>query len=124
MERATVPTGERVYAIGDIHGCLELLHELRQKIVADAASRPIQHNTVVYLGDYIDRGRNSKGVLDLLIREPLEGFESVHLMGNHEAFMRNFLRDGGYPMNWLWNGGDATLDSYGTGHENAEDLRQ
>ncbi len=68
---------------------------------------------MVYLGDYIDRGPDSRGVLELLIGEPLAGFESVHLLGNHEAFLLGFLDGEDLASVWLMNGGDATLRSYG-----------
>ncbi len=115
---ATVPPGTRVYAVGDCHGGLEALRELRAAIVTDSAladmiGPPAQRRVVVYLGDYIDRGPDSRGILDLLIGEPLAGFESVHLSGNHEAFMRDFLDGEDVAAVWLMNGGAETLRSYG-----------
>ncbi len=115
---ATVPPGTRVYAVGDCHGCLEALRGLRGAIVADStradARRPrARRRVVVYLGDYIDRGPDSRGVVDLLIGEPLADFVSVHLMGNHELFMRRFLDGEGSASVWVMNGGDTTLRSYG-----------
>ena len=126
---ATVPPGTRVYAVGDCHGCLEALRGLRAAIVADAARADAEapradRRVVVYLGDYIDRGPDSRGVVELLIGEPLAGFESVHLLGNHEAFMRGFLDGEDVAAVWMMNGGAATLRSYGldvaapTGPEN------
>ena len=115
---AAVPPGTRVYAVGDCHGGLEALRELREAIVADSASAdrigpPAQRRVVVYLGDYIDRGPDSRGVLDLLIGEPLVGFDTVHLLGNHETFMRGFLDGEDVASVWLMNGGVETLRSYG-----------
>ena len=115
---AKVPPGTRAYAIGDCHGCLESLHALREEIVADsdradAAGPRAQRRVVVYLGDYIDRGPDSRGLLDLLIQEPLVGFESQHLLGNHEAFMRGFLDGEDVASAWFMNGGVETLGSYG-----------
>jgi serine/threonine protein phosphatase 1 len=108
-----VPAGSRVYAIGDIHGRLDLLEALHEEIEADARHGPVQRNVVVYLGDYVDRGADSRDVIEYLIEEPLPGFESIHLMGNHEAFLLQFLEDGSVLQSWTMNGGDATLASYG-----------
>ena len=115
---AAVPPGTRAYAVGDCHGCLDALRGLREAIVADStradAQGPrAQRRVVVYLGDYIDRGPESRGVIDLLIDEPLAGFESVHLQGNHEAFMGGFLDGKDVASAWIMNGGGETLRSYG-----------
>jgi len=104
--------------VGDCHGCLEALRELRAAMVADSARADAEgpradRRVVVYLGDYVDRGPDSRGVLDLLIGEPLAGVESVHLLGNHEAFMRGFLDGEDVASVWMMNGGPATLRSYG-----------
>ena len=88
-----VPEATRVYAVGDIHGQLDLLRELRQRIRDDAAADPRERDVVVYLGDYVDRGPESRGVIELMLAEPLAGFEEVHLKGNHEEFMVAFLDD-------------------------------
>jgi serine/threonine protein phosphatase 1 len=68
---------------------------------------------LVYLGDYIDRGADSKGVVDRLIDAPLPGFECIHLKGNHEAALLDFLQDVAIGPDWLGVGGTATLQSYG-----------
>ncbi len=62
-------------------------------ILADAAERPPAENIVIYLGDYVDRGHDSRGVIEMLANHPLEGFQSIYLMGNHEDFMVRFLED-------------------------------
>lgn len=108
-----VPAGTRVYAVGDIHGRADLLGYLHGMIADDLADRPPERAVVVYLGDYIDRGSDSRGVVETLIRRPLAGVEAVHLMGNHEEFMLRFLEDPGVGQSWILNGGDATLASYG-----------
>jgi len=118
LRTAAVPPGTRVYAVGDCHGGLEALRRLRSRIVADSARAddagpPAQRRVVVYLGDYIDRGPDSRGVLDLLIGEPLADFETVHLLGNHETFMRGFLDGEDVASVWMMNGGAETLRSYG-----------
>jgi serine/threonine protein phosphatase 1 len=115
---AEVPSGTRIYAVGDCHGCLEALRELRQAIVADSAradadGQSARRRVVVYLGDYIDRGPDSRSVIDLLIGEPLAGFETIHLMGNHEALMREFLDGEDVAAVWIMNGGAETMRSYG-----------
>jgi serine/threonine protein phosphatase 1 len=107
-----VPAGTRVYAVGDVHGCAALLDRLHARIRDDARDAPERRKVVVYLGDYVDRGPDSAGVIDRLLDDPLPGFETVYLKGNHEDFMLRFLDDpsvGGY---WLMNGGGATLASY------------
>ena len=86
-----VPDDRRIYAVGDIHGRIDLLNELHALIVADAETAQNLRRTVVYLGDYVDRGPGTFDVLDVLINEPLAGFERVHLMGNHEDMMLKFL---------------------------------
>ncbi len=108
-----VPEGDRVYAIGDIHGRLDLLRNLHERIAADAAEAPDRSKTIIYLGDYIDRGLDSRGVIDCLISAPLEGVTPVYLLGNHEDTMLRFLDDLGAGAGWLQFGGDATLYSYG-----------
>ncbi len=108
-----VPEDTLVYAVGDIHGRLDLLERLHDRIAADAAASPAARKTVVYLGDYVDRGADSRGVIDLLLAAPVPGLEAVHLMGNHEALLLGFLDDAGTAGLWFANGGDDTLLSYG-----------
>ncbi len=108
-----VPPGRRVYCIGDIHGRLDLLEELHGIILKDCAGFD-GTKAVVYLGDYIDRGAQSKQVLDLLIEQPIADFELVHLLGNHEHAMLDFLRNpAGIGTAWLGFGGQVTCLSYG-----------
>ncbi len=108
-----VSPGNRVYAIGDIHGCLAPLRRLHDLIRAHAADQPAARNVVVYLGDYVDRGPDSRGVIDTLRAEPLAGFEAVYLKGNHEASLLQFLEDEQIGPQWFAYGGIATLSSYG-----------
>lgn len=110
--KPAVPEGSLVYAIGDIHGCLRLLEALHEKILADAEGRPEGRKVVIYLGDYVDRGPESRQVIDLLLDDPLPGFEAVHLKGNHEDLMLDFLDDPAQGPGWIVNGGVATLASY------------
>ena len=111
--KASVPDGTRVYAIGDSHGCVDQLAALHQAILADCEGADAERRVVVYLGDYVDRGPDSRALIDLLIERPLAGFESVHIMGNHDEFLASFLNGQGDLGLWLYNGGDATLRSYG-----------
>jgi serine/threonine protein phosphatase 1 len=110
---AEAPAGTRIYAIGDIHGQLDQLQALEALIVADAAESPAERRLIVYLGDYVDRGQDSAGVVGHLAEGPPAGFEAVYLKGNHEALMLDFLDDPDGGTNWLMNGGDTTLESYG-----------
>jgi len=107
-----VPTGERVYAIGDIHGSMAELQQLHELIQQDAATYSGK-KTIVYLGDYIDRGEHSRQVVDLLLDAPLTGFNSIHLLGNHEQSLLDFLEHPRLVAAWLSYGGRATLHSYG-----------
>ena len=107
-----LPPGLRIYCIGDIHGRLDLLLQLHGSIEQDAAGFEGE-KTLVYLGDYIDRGEQSKEVVDLLLGQPMPGFEAVCLLGNHEQTLLDFLQHPRAVMSWLVYGGRATLQSYG-----------
>jgi serine/threonine protein phosphatase 1 len=103
----------RVYAIGDIHGRLDLLDELHGLILADSErSQPIV-KAVVYLGDYVDRGLQSKEVVDRLLEGPLPGFRPYYLKGNHEQALLDFLEDVSVGPAWRNFGGCETMHSYG-----------
>jgi len=116
---ATLPDGERVYAIGDVHGCLDRLRALHRLIAADIVARPIGSITLVHIGDYVDRGPDSAGVLDLLAAQPPPAGVGavVNLLGNHEAMLLDAvtLRTPSAARHWLANGGEATLRSFGLG---------
>jgi serine/threonine protein phosphatase 1 len=109
----SAPPGSRVYAIGDIHGRLDLLMDLHEQILDDAAQHPTRRRVLVHLGDYVDRGPDSARVLDLLLDRPLPGFEIVNLLGNHEDSMVRFRDDPSVGPAWLYYGGLATLAAYG-----------
>src|SRR5262245_56200881 len=79
-----VPPGMRIYAIGDIHGQIELLDRLHLEIEADAAAGQQLQSVIVYLGDYVDRGLHSREVVERLLSGPLPGFRAIHIKGNHE----------------------------------------
>lgn len=106
------PAGRRLYCIGDIHGRADLLEQLHCLIKADAKSYG-GVKRLLYLGDYIDRGEDSKRVVDILLELPLPGFDSIYLLGNHEQALLDFLLDPNAMASWLGFGGFATLQSYG-----------
>jgi serine/threonine protein phosphatase 1 len=111
---ARVPPGLRVYAVGDVHGRADLLRRLHAEIAEDAALAPAGvERVLVYVGDYVDRGLESAEVLDALIERPLQGFHTIHLLGNHDAWLLAFLDDEAVGPAWLRYGGDTTLASYG-----------
>ena len=110
--RARVPEGTRIYAIGDIHGRLDLLDEVLARVEADTAMHPASNAINVFLGDYVDRGPDSKRVLERLISYCVAQ-PTVCLMGNHEAFLREFLNNPDILSTWRRYGGLDTLLSYG-----------
>lgn len=134
MAGARVPDGVRVYCIGDIHGRADLLQALHRGILSDAQQGEpgaVTRNIVVYVGDYIDRGMQSREVIDHILSDPLPGFEKVYLKGNHDDSLLQFLRDPEFGPMWFSYGGDATVLSYGVrmspskvGRDRFEDMRQ
>jgi serine/threonine protein phosphatase 1 len=107
-----LPAGVRVYAVGDIHGRYDLLSDLVHRIDEDIRRRPIAHPIEVYLGDYIDRGPDSKRVIDLLaVRMVRHG--AICLRGNHESLLEAFLDDPEVIRHWTHLGALQTLYSYG-----------
>ena len=96
---------QRIIAIGDIHGCANAFSALLEAI------SPQEDDLFVPLGDYVDRGPNSKGVIDTLIRLQ-QSYRVEPILGNHEQMMLSVL-DGNPPHDWLRYGGVETLDSYG-----------
>jgi serine/threonine protein phosphatase 1 len=107
--------GRRIYAIGDIHGCLDKLRALHAAIADDLARRPIGDARLIHLGDYIDAGPDSAGVLALLAAgPPIAGLTTVNLLGDHERTALDAL-DGDAPSatDWLHEGGAATLRAWG-----------
>ena len=115
---ASLPEGVRVYAIGDVHGCAGRLQALHRMIARDLADRPVADAQVVHLGDYVDRGPDSAGVIETLLQPfPHTGAGPrplvVNLMGNHEDMMLAALADRAAALHWLANGGDRALASWG-----------
>jgi serine/threonine protein phosphatase 1 len=114
MDDACLPGGELVYAIGDIHGRADLLSLLLADIAADAeASQDVTERTLIFVGDYVDRGPDSRQVVEMLITSLPQGFDVHFLKGNHEAILLDFLEDASWLDDWRANGADATLLSYG-----------
>lgn len=109
----TVPDGRRVYAVGDIHGRADLLCRLLSLIEADNEEQDDAHVTLIFLGDYIDRGPDSPDVLDILRGRHAFADRVVALRGNHEDALLNFIEDPVRGRIWLDWGGMATLMSYG-----------
>jgi serine/threonine protein phosphatase 1 len=111
---ASLPEGRRIYAIGDVHGCLDRLVALHASIARDLRDRPVASSLLIHLGDYVDRGADSAGVIRLL-RAGFAAAPSINLMGNHEQMMIAAL-DGFDPasfVHWTANGGRAALRSWG-----------
>ena len=98
----------RLLAIGDSHGCFRQLFILITEVI-----NLKREDKLVMLGDYIDRGAESKEVLDLIMELISDGYDIVPLMGNHEDMMINAHRSPLDNYNWMLNGGDETLRSFG-----------
>jgi serine/threonine protein phosphatase 1 len=112
---AALPSGRRIYAIGDIHGCADRLFALHDAIAADLARRPVAAPLLLHIGDYIDRGPHSAGVIARLAAgPPLPGVPTVNLLGNHEQTMIDALSgDRAAGTDWLYQGGRPALESWG-----------
>jgi len=108
-----IEPGLRVYAIGDIHGRLDLLLRLETLIAEDLATSEPQSSLLVFLGDYVDRGPESRGVIEYLSNEIRIGDVQVFLRGNHEEVLLAFLSDASVLAEWSQFGGLETLYSYG-----------
>ena len=107
-----VPAGRRIYAVGDVHGRADLLSDLFMRIDDDLKARPTADSVQVFLGDYIDRGPNSRQVIDLLIARRRRR-DVLFLKGNHEDCALQFLSDPTVLSEWQNMGGLNTLLSYG-----------
>lgn len=100
---------DRIFIVGDIHGCVDMLKRLMDKI----DWRP-DSDRLIFLGDYIDRGADSKGVVDFILELSRSSSLVECLLGNHENILLDFLSSGD-PRLLLMNGGLTTLESYQTG---------
>jgi serine/threonine protein phosphatase 1 len=99
---------DRLLAIGDIHGCFDALKDLiEHKIILT------RNDKLILLGDYIDRGNQSKKVVDYIINLIEKGFDIVPLMGNHESMLLDALENEDYLPKWIQNGGNETMQSFG-----------
>lgn len=107
---ATPEGGGPIYAIGDTHGRADVLADLLARITADAGGRP---HELIFLGDYVDRGPDSRGVIDQVLAAERPGVRVTALKGNHEEAMQEFLADASFGPVWAQHGGNATLASYG-----------
>lgn len=119
-------SADRIYAVGDVHGHLDLLHDIHRRIEDDRAARPVDEAVgaarVVHIGDYVDRGPDSCGVIDHLIARAAAGAGDVNLLGNHDRMFLRYMetkggRDERLKMELWWLherlGGTDTLRSYG-----------
>lgn len=111
-KRACAPSGIRIYAISDIHGCADLLESAFAVIDNDIAEHGTERVIHVFLGDYVDRGPDTKRTLDLLIDRGKK-HEAVFVRGNHEQLMLDFLDQPSILSEWWSMGGAPTLLSYG-----------
>jgi len=120
---AALPPGRRVYAIGDIHGCAEQLSNLHALIRKDMARRPTDSALLLHIGDYVDRGPDTAGVLEHLSGDsPVPGAEMVNLLGNHENTMIEALSgERAAATDWLFAGGRPSLESYGVNPDSPRD---
>lgn len=112
--RPRTPCGQRAYAIGDVHGRLDLLDQLLGMIEADLRTRVPRTTMLVFLGDLIDRGPNSSGVVDRLRTLRMDNVRICFLAGNHEEVLLRLLRgERGLLASWVRFGGAECLASYG-----------
>lgn len=117
-EMPAIPAGKRVYAIGDVHGRLDLLDRLIRLIGADDARRPLVKTEIILLGDLVDRGPDSSGVVARAMTGSVGFAPLVTLMGNHEEQMVDGVAgDGLMTEGWLVYGGKETLRSFGVHDE-------
>ncbi len=114
---ATLPPGTRVYAVGDVHGCLDQLAAIHAAIAEDLAARPTRDPWLIHLGDFVDRGPDSAGVIARLVDAPAPAGISavINLIGNHEDLMLAAIdtaTDAAVQL-WMMNGGANSLHSWG-----------
>jgi serine/threonine protein phosphatase 1 len=122
FKHARGPDRLRVFAIGDVHGRLDLLQKMHRSIQAQNEKSPPFDWVIVHLGDYVDRGPDSKGVLDLLVSAQRKTHRILALAGNHDIGFLEFLATGAPDGIFAHNGGRQTALSYGVSIDFA-DLR-
>jgi serine/threonine protein phosphatase 1 len=108
MDSGNSSATKRILAIGDIHGCTSRLKELLRKIEFDPLA-----DTLVFVGDYLDRGPDVREGIETLIALKEAGPNVICLRGNHESMFLNYYREGRDEELYLCNSGMRTLDSYG-----------
>lgn len=108
---------KRLFAIGDIHGCFESFKNLIENKI-----KLKKNDKLILLGDYIDRGTQSKDVIDYINELQSKGYDIVTLMGNHEAMLIDAMENEKNLSKWIQNGGGKTLMSFGI--ESLTDLDQ
>lgn len=110
-----MPRGRRAYVIGDIHGCRDKLVALHALVAADYAQRPGKAAVLIHLGDAINQGPDSAGVVRVLAEgAPVAGMATVNLLGDHERMLVDALDgDRAAATDWLWAGGREALASWG-----------
>ncbi len=121
---ASLPPGRRIYAIGDVHGCARQLIALHDMIADDLAVRPVASPLLLHIGDYVDRGADTAGVIARLVNGcPIPGMDMVNLMGNHESTMLDAIAgERAAGTDWLFAGGKAALESYGIDPEGPREV--
>jgi len=112
IPKPQLPDGVRIYAISDIHGCAHLLEPMLRVVDADVARSRPHYAVEVFMGDYIDRGPDTRSTLDILVERSRRG-NAVFLKGNHEAFLVRVFEDPSLFEDWIAFGGTQTLMSYG-----------
>ena len=123
LSDAQIKDGLRVYAIGDVHGCIDELRQMIENIDAEQVIFPAQQSKIIFLGDYVDRGPANRDVIDYLIELQKTDRDIVFLRGNHDhkvlLFLREAKRTGSDFIKW---GGDATLRDYGVDVKECETM--
>jgi serine/threonine protein phosphatase 1 len=122
---ATAPRGYRAYAIGDIHGRLDLLEEMLAKVEADMAASKPRRAVLLFLGDIIDRGASSCQAIERLRSYRHPDLKTIFLMGNHEEVLLRLLAgERGILSSWLQFGGAECLQSYGVDPQSLRSMQE
>ena len=117
-----IPYNTRIYAIGDVHGRADLLHEMFSAIDDSLITNPVHRAVQILMGDYIDRGPDSREVIDALIARARR-HTMIYLKGNHESYAMQFLTDPAVLTEWQKVGGANTLRSYGLKPSNTSNAK-